>query len=370
MSSDTGIVLPAASCGKPQPIRSVGNSIRSHSEQRGSNMFTNGLSISRGFSLAAAALAAAACIGLAGTAAHATVSSLVVYEPYNYGLAQGTTMTGVTTNAVGLQGNYTDTNVMTGPPYSSVNDVTYNTASMSFGNLQNQGGSITSAPNGDKPIFSVGLNPSDLNAFAAGNVYGSFLVSTSANAFDNGGGSGSGYVDALLFGTSTSADGNSVINVSPISWGQNYGQIIVGSVTGWGTGTQLAINTPYLELFQISLGSNNSVSASSWTLSASQFANFQGNLTAANLDAAGTGTGSNQITEEAFASGTDSNISTELGGITNMSLFSFGSTGTYDAIRISNSSLADTAPVPEPATLGLMAMGSLGLLLLKRRKAV
>ena len=85
MSSDTSMILPAASRGKLWPIRSVGNSIRSHSEQRGSNMFTNGLSSFRGCSLAAAALAAVACLGLAGTAAHAT-SSLVVYEPYNYGL--------------------------------------------------------------------------------------------------------------------------------------------------------------------------------------------------------------------------------------------------------------------------------------------
>ena len=61
------IPLSAASCGKPQPIRSVGNSIRSHSEQRGSNMCTKGLSSSRGCSLAVAALAAVACIGLAGT---------------------------------------------------------------------------------------------------------------------------------------------------------------------------------------------------------------------------------------------------------------------------------------------------------------
>ena len=367
MSSGTSMVSSVPMYrDKPRPIRSVGNSIRSHSEQRGSNMCTKDLLCSRGFSLAAAALAAVTCVGLAGTAARAT---LVVYEPYNYGLSQGTTMTGVTTNAVGLQGTYTDTNVMIGPPYTSVDDVTYNTAGMSFGNLQNQGGSITSNPNGDKPIFSVGLNPSDLNAFAAGNVYGSFLVSTSANNLGTGGG-GSGYVDALLFGTSTSADSSSVINVSPISWGQNYGQIRVGTVAAAGTGTQLAINTPYLELFQISLGSNNSVSAHSWTLSASQFANFQGNLTAANLDAAGTGTASNQVTEEAFASGTDNNISAEIGGITNMSLFSFGSTGTYDEIRISNSSLADTAPVPEPATLGMMAVGGLGLLLLKRRKAV
>ncbi|MGC9261338.1 MAG: PEP-CTERM sorting domain-containing protein [Phycisphaerae bacterium] len=318
-------------------------------------------------SLAAkAAIAAAACVAFA--AAHAQ-ASLIVYEPYNYGLAQGTTMTGVTTNAVGLTGAYTDTNVINAAPYPSVNDVTYNTASMSFGDLQTQGGSITSNPIGGKPIFSAQLSPSALSGVAGGTVYGSFVLSTNENNLGTNG-SGSGYVDGMLLGTSTSDDNSSVINISPISWGQNYGQIRVGTVAAAGTGTQLAVNTPYLELFQISISNVGAVNASSWTLSASQFANFQGNLTAANLDTAGTGTASNQITEEAFASGTDSGIATALSGVTNMSLFSFGSTGTYDEIRLSNASLAEAAPVPEPATLGLVAVGGLGLLLLKRRKTV
>ena len=322
-------------------------------------MFSKGLSSSRGCSLAAAALAAAACVAFAAAHAQATV---VVYEPYNYGLSQGTTMTGVTTNGVGLTGAYTDKNIVNND--ASVNAVTYNTAGMSFGDLQTQGGSVTSTPAGGAPIFSAQLSSSALSALgAASTVYGSFLFSTNLN--------GSGYVDALLFGTSTSSDGNSVVNISPIAYGYNYGRIQVGGLQAAGTGTQLAVNTPYLELFQISINiTNGGINAKSWALSASQFANFQGNLTATNLDSAATGTAFNQITEETFLSGTDPNISTELSGITNMSLYSYGSTGTYDEVRISNASLAETAPVPEPATLGLVALGGLGLLLLKRRKAV
>ena len=78
MSSDRSIVSSAASCGKPQPIRSVGNSIRSHSEQRGSNMCTKGLASSRGCSLAAAALAIAAFAGLAGTASASMVATNLI----------------------------------------------------------------------------------------------------------------------------------------------------------------------------------------------------------------------------------------------------------------------------------------------------
>ena len=56
MSSDTSMVSSAADCcGKPQPIRSVGNTHSSHRERKESKMFINGLSSSRGLSLATAA---------------------------------------------------------------------------------------------------------------------------------------------------------------------------------------------------------------------------------------------------------------------------------------------------------------------------
>ena len=44
-----------------------------------------------------------------------------------------------------------------------------------------------------------------------------------------------------------------------------------------------------------------------------------------------------------------------------------GVTGT---LYLDNVSVTGLSPVPEPATLGLFALGGLGLLLLKRRKAV
>ncbi len=69
MSSDTSIVSSAASRGEPQAIRPAGSSCSSHREQKESKMFINGLSSFRGFSLAAAALAAAGMTTLvAGTA--------------------------------------------------------------------------------------------------------------------------------------------------------------------------------------------------------------------------------------------------------------------------------------------------------------
>ena len=75
MSSDTSMVSFAADCcGKLRPVRSAGDTHSSHRERKESNMFTKGLSSSHGFSLAAAALAAVACIGLAGAASASTVT--------------------------------------------------------------------------------------------------------------------------------------------------------------------------------------------------------------------------------------------------------------------------------------------------------
>lgn len=71
MTSKTSIVTSAASCGKPQPIRSMGKSHSSNAEPKESNMVTSVFSTVRGFSLVAAAVAA---VGLgAATPAGAAV---------------------------------------------------------------------------------------------------------------------------------------------------------------------------------------------------------------------------------------------------------------------------------------------------------
>ncbi len=302
-------------------------------------------------SKAVIASSAAAALLLAIPSAHA---ALLIYEPYNYpSLAQGATMTGVTTNAVGLPGKYTDYNVIStniNPP--ATNDVTYNSDSLSFPGLLEEGGSVTSNPNGGKPIFSAPIASSVESGITGGSVYGSYVFSVTSDSVGGYKGTGTGQVSGLLFGTDTSANNSSIINISPISWGQNYGQIRIGSVQGSGTGTQLVANTSYLELFQISLNLNTGgVMAYSWTLSNSQYAHFKGDLTATALNAAGTGTAADQVTEKASASGTDSSLLSSLLGITNMSLFSYGTTSTYDEVRMSNSSLAEAAPVPEPVTV-------------------
>lgn len=261
-------------------------------------------------------IAAKAMIASAAVAAFAVASaqaSLVVYEPYNYGLAQGTQMAGVTANATGLTGSYINVNVINKPAVNIT--TTYNTTSLPLANLQETGGSIYQ-PNDGKSLIEAQLDPTASAAFSSGNtLYGSYVFNIGADYGINGGQSngagspGTGLVSGLMIGSEDSADNSSVINISPISYGQNFGQIkanggyAAGNAAAGTTSGPIVAGQNYIELFQISYGSGNTVSAAEATLSASQFQNFENNLTFSALEAASLGTGSNQVTE--LASFTD-----------------------------------------------------------------
>ena len=91
MSSDRSMFSSAASRGKPQPVRSAGNTHSSHKEQKESKMFNNGLSSSRGISLAAAALAAA---GLTMLAAGTAQANLILNGDFSANASSYTTSPG------------------------------------------------------------------------------------------------------------------------------------------------------------------------------------------------------------------------------------------------------------------------------------
>ncbi len=80
MNTKSKIVTSAADgCGQPSSIRSMGNlPSRDHkgAEYKEPFMFSNRLSVSRGSALAVAALAAVACIGLAGTVSATAITVL------------------------------------------------------------------------------------------------------------------------------------------------------------------------------------------------------------------------------------------------------------------------------------------------------
>ena len=304
MSSDTGIVSSAASRGKPQPIRSAGNTHGPHREQKESKMFINGLSSSRGFSVAAAALAGlAAGVGLAGTA-----SASVIYQDSFPGLASASLNgTSPTTDATGATW-------------------TADTAWNADGSVD-ESGATTGAWNAYLPFTP-----------ASGRIY---TLSEGINATGNAPGASnswiglaflaSGALGVPLYATSSGAGTNAaplVIDYVPNS-GAQVATFASPSLTNanatsyQGTGVQnlqMVLNT----------------GAPDWAV---QFRDNGVNLTSFTY----TTTNPNPtIADVGF--------------------------GTSNASGQVSSFELTSAPVPEPATLGLFALGGLGLLLASRKR--
>ena len=303
MSSDRSMVSSAADCcGKPQPVRSMGNSIRSHSEQRGCNMCTKGLLSSRGFSLADATLAAAAFAGLSGTA-----SASVIYQD-SFGGNKTTPLNGAApTVHNGPSSTWTASSVWADSGYSTTNS------------------------NDGRQNAYLSFTPT------SGQVY-----TLTAGLDMTGEGSSSGQADsnywaALGFITTPATTGGwGVGGASP--WVQNGYNGIGGSVyTGPSTaGGQGFANTSGVNTYSMILNTGSPAYS------------YQVFLT------------NSAVTDQLVGSGTFS---------TNPAITAVGIEDGYGVAHVSKFSLT-SSPVPEPATLGLVAVGGLGLLLLKRRKAV
>lgn len=314
------------------------------------------------FSLPSPTLAAAAAmIGVLGVSSLA--SAIAVYEPFNYpNVTNGSTMVGVTTNATGLTGSYL-LGAGTNSNGATASEMTYDTTGLTFGDLQTQGGSVVvTSPANQRASLTAQLN---ISPAAGSTLYGSFLFNSSANT-------NPGFaVAGLLLGSEDQYDATSVISILPEAYNETNGYLnIPGIAAANGTGTVLSLNTTYMELFQVSgiNGTSGPINASEWTLSASQFAHFQGDLTASALNAASTGTAADDVTQMATLNDASPSSYPAISSSSYLSLFSYNMTNNYDEVRLSTTSLAETAPVPEPASLGLFAVGGLGLLLLKRRK--
>jgi hypothetical protein len=288
-------------------------------------MFSSRSSISRGCSLAAAALAAVACIGLASTAS----ASTVIYQDSFNGLSS-TPLNGATPT--------TDN----GP--SSTWTATPNGTNSSF--YDNGSASETSATGA---LGYLNFTP------ATGNIYTlSATLSLPASSADTNSGETNwnwfavGYTTSV--NTSSGATFNSGSSPNPYAWVIVYAPADNNGLAGEGfegptssTPAQ-AFSTPSGQSDtsqQISIVLNTG--ASTWTY---QFFDD--------------GTAVSSV--ESFSSNPP---------ITGVGLCLQGSPNWSSPVTgtVSNFSLT-SSPVPEPATLGLLAVGALGLLLLKRRKAV
>jgi hypothetical protein len=121
----------------------------------------------------------------------------------------------------------------------------------------------------------------------------------------------------------------------------------------------------YLTLFKIS---TIALTINGWVLSAAQFDVFKaGGITEAELDAAAFGTGTNQIWARTSVTGQDPvrishlNIYMNAGEGVNATL-------SMDEFRLSNFSLNEVTPVPEPSGVALILLGA-GLLGSARKRS-
>ncbi|MDA8376059.1 MAG: hypothetical protein M0Z50_03095 [Planctomycetia bacterium] len=280
--------------------------------------------------------------GLLAATAPVTLRQPLVYEPFNYQLANGAAMNGIKTEAVGLKGQYS---IGGGTGDHPEHEAVFTTPGLAVSGLPQSVGSVTikSAGGTDKPSLSVRLN---ISPTAGGTLYGGYVFRNQAL---NG---VKGYVvSALVLGTKNTSDAKANIDIANLAYGTNNGYIRVGiggnGASAFGVGTALKLNTTYLELFKISgiNATRGPVVAAEWTLSAAQFAHYRGHLTAVALNAAPTGTAADAVTQEATLSDATPQVYPRIGKTSYLSLFSYGLTVQFGALGISEKSLSEALAV-------------------------
>ncbi len=302
MNTKSKIVTSAADgCGKPSSIRPMDNlPSRDHkgAEYKESFMFSNRSTISRGCSLAAATLAAVACIGLASTASASTIYS------DSFPGSSSATLNGTTPA--------TDT---TGATWTA--DTAWNAdGSLNASIVNNYKAYLPFAPaNGQIYTLSEGINAtSNISGFTGGWIglffepSGTFISPT----------------------TGAPNGGPAILDDVPNSMSE------IVTLTGPGTSGSPNFNLPYsgsgIQNLQMVLNTGGAY----WSVQFSDNGTVLGYYS---------------------YSSTNPNPS-----IADVGFNSQGANG-----QVSNFSLTSSA-VPEPATLGLFAIGGIGLLLAARRR--
>ncbi len=282
-------------------------------------MLRNRLSFSHGSSLAAAAFAA---VALTGQHAHA---ALLAYEPFNY--VVGSSLANQTVTGTGFTGTWS--------PWSSGNGDKVSANSLSEGGLATSAHSL--AVTGYPPVVGT-LATAISAATATAPVWASFLYNPGASTYFGGFTLNLNDTNnqGLAFGVNDSA-----------SHLQQF-TVLTGSVSAVAAAAPAANNTYLLVMEDVATASGGTL-------------NLYVNPTVGALSA--------PATPDATV-----NYTKAIGNIGSLTLYGLSSSPvTVDEIRIGNT-YADVTPaaaaVPEPATLGLVVAGGLGLLLAGRKRKV
>ena len=345
MSSDRSMVSSAADCcGKPRPVRSAGNLHSSNMERKESFMFSNRSSVSRGCSLAAkvaiagAALAATLAfitpvkaslisveLGWAGSGTAAQSGTGPTPAQSGHAVPNGTVAAAPSTGSNNWDYLATDSSYYTGSNYTA--PLTLSAADDSNGNSTNISLTYTNTPLAGYP------NPNPWIERTAGGTpivpgAAAFTSFPTATWNTNNGTDESSPASPL----------NATVEFSGLNPGGTYDLYVYSAYVDGNTAA--GANTPTVSL-NLTKGTASTTSYS-----------YTYNMSDANL-LASYQLGTNYEEFSNVTPDASGNIQVD-GTAMNSSLF--------NGVQI--------YAVPEPATLGLVAVGGLGLLLLKRRKAV
>ena len=327
MNTKSSIVTSAADCcGNPSSIRSMDHlPSRDHkgAEYKESFMFSNRSSVSRGSALAIAALAAVACIGLAGTASASVVTT--IYSESFGGAATTATLAGTApTVENGLSPTW----------LSQWNSSTTNQEWLANGTVT---GSLDSNGDGALEVAALDFTPVNghIYTLSADLTLTNYVENNNASdgfisiGFTNGNGTGAPFFNTIgpwmlsNFTGSQTSPTNTIQGFFGPGTANNY--TVTPAPGTNGDTSEIVLNT--MQSQWVATDYYNGVQVGNWVYNS-------GNAT----------TNPTEITQVAIgANGMSGNIT--------------------------NFSLTDQS-VPEPATLCLVGVGVVGLLLLKRRKAV
>jgi hypothetical protein len=320
-------------------------------------------------------LKSAAYVGLALAAAGLFSSGAsaapVVYEGFNYDLADGATITATTAiTGTGYTGNYIPVGT------SSAETITYATTGLSFSTFPTSGGALVASALGDGMSLAGTLASTST---ITGDLYASYLVqfssfSTSTNptfsevrVADTSGAFGG----TARFRTQAEGSAN---GVTPPGIGYDSGATASG-------GSALSTGQTYLVIARYTnvgaaLDSTTQGTSTLYVLNTDQYddLNANGGVTQANLDAVGrtVGTGAtNIVARVSDAAVTTGTFSFNGGNFTQISVAPGNTPGQTEALKIDEihfgATLADVLVVPEPASLASIAFAAVPAFLRRRR---